>query len=216
MKKFGLPIFVGLLIGGILSAGYLVWVKSRVVNAPISTQQAVSPVSLVSPTSAPVKLLTWNDPNGFSFQYPEGLVVNKHDEDRENYAHLEFTHPAHPGNVVVWGKDAAKGVSDAASWIKNEKRFIGAAILDTVLGGKPGKKAILEGVTRMLVTGTVFDSIVWTVEAKLEDAEFWTSTQGTMVNTFVFAAPKTSVSESSAEPASTSEDVAVDEEVVIE
>ena len=81
-------------------------------------------------------------------------------------------------------------MSDTASWIKNEKRFIGAAILDTVLGEKPGKKAILEGVTRMLVTGTVFDSIVWTIEAKLEDAEFWTNTQGIIVNSFVFAAPK--------------------------
>lgn len=219
MKKFGLPILVGLLIGGILSAGYLVWVKSRSVNAPVPTQQEASLSSSptqVSPTPTPVKLLTWNDPNGFSFQYPEGLVVNKHDEDKENYAHLEFTHPAHPGNSIVWGKDPTRGVTDTTSWVKNEKRFIGAAILDTVLGEKPGKKAILEGVTRMLVTGTVFDSIVWTIEAKLEDAEFWTNTQGIIVNSFVFAAPKASVSESSAEPAPAAEDVAVDEEEIVE
>lgn len=112
----------------------------------------------------------------------------------------------------MWGKDPAKGVSDTASWIKNEKRFIGAAILDTVLGEKPGKKAILEGVTRMLVTGTVFDSIVWTIEAKLEDAEFWTNTQGIIVNSFVFAAPKPPASES----APVAEDAVMDEEEIVE
>lgn len=210
MKKFGLPIFVGLLIGGILSTGYLVWVKNRSASAPASQEQTVSP------TPIPTKLLSWNDPNGFSFQYPEGAVINKHDEDRENYAHLELTHPAHPGSIIVWGKDPAKGVSDTASWIKNEKRFIGAAILDTELGGNPGKKVMLEGVTRMLVTGTVFDSIVWTVEAKLEDADYWTNTQSTIVNSFVFVAPKASVTESVVQPSSATEETAADEEEIVE
>ncbi len=210
MKKYGLPIFVGLLIGGVLSVGYLVWVKSRVVNTPVSQQQAVSP------TPTPVKLLIWNDPNGFTFQYPEGLSINKHDEDKENYAHLEFTHPSHPGSIIVWGKDPARGVSDAASWTKTEKRFIGAAILDTEFGGKPGKKVMIEGVTRILVTGTVYDSIVWTVEAKLEDADFWTNTQSTIANSFAFATPKSSGSEASVKTASAVEEVAVDEEVVVE
>lgn len=77
MKKYGQPILVGLLIGGVLSVGYIVWVNGRTVITPVSQQQAVSG------TPIPVKLLTWNDPNGFSFQYPEGLVINKHDEDRK-------------------------------------------------------------------------------------------------------------------------------------
>ena len=104
MKKYGQPILVGLLIGGVLSVGYIVWVNGRTVITPVSQQQAVSG------TPIPVKLLTWNDPNGFSFQYPEGLVINKHDEDRENYAYLEFTHSAHPGNVIVWGKTRPRSV----------------------------------------------------------------------------------------------------------
>lgn len=210
MKNYAKPILVGLLIGGILSGGYLLWVSRRTTPVPDSPDQAVSP------TPTPVKLLTWTDPNGFSFQYPEGLSVNKHDEDRENYAHLEFTDPAHPGSVIVWGKDPGKGVSDMESWVKNERRFIGAAVLDTEFGGKPGKKVMIEGVTRMAVTGTVFDSIVWTVEAKLEDAEYWSNTQSTIVNSFAFAAPKAPVSESSSEPVSAAEDVAADEEEIIE
>lgn len=210
MKNYALPILVGLLVGGVLSGSYLVWVKSKRATPSVSEAQTATP------TPTPAALLTWTDPNGFSFQYPEGLVVNTHDEDRENYAHLEFTHANHPGNLVVWGKDQARGVTDSDSWVKNEKRFIGAAVLDTEFGGKPGKKVMIEGVTRMAVTGTVFDSIVWTVEAKLEDAEFWTSTQNTIVNSFAFASPKAPEQESSAQPVSAGEDVAADEEEIVE
>lgn len=210
MKNYALPILVGLLIGGILSGSYLVWVKSKRVAPSVSEAQTATP------TPTPAALLTWTDPNGFSFQYPEGLVVNKHDEDRENYAHLEFTHANHPGNLVVWGKDQARGVTDSDSWVKNEKRFIGAAVLDTELGGKPGKKVMIEGITRMAVIGAVYDSIVWTVEAKLEDADFWTNTQNAIVHSFAFVAPKAAGSESSAETVPSGEDVVVDEEEIIE
>ncbi len=210
MKKFGLPILVGLLIGGMVSGAYLWWVKSQgAPSTPVGEQTA-----RVTPTPAP--LLTWADPNGFTFQYPEGLAVNKHDEDKENYAHLEFTHPEHPGKLIVWGKDPARGVTDAASWVKNEKRFTGASALDTELGGQAGKKVMVEGVTRMLVVGTLYDSIVWSVEATLDDAQFWTGVHTTIADSFKFVSVKEPGSAASSEPAAAPDDVAVDEEEVVE
>lgn len=211
MKSYGQPILIGLLIGIIVSGGYLFWwVKSQSSKSD-SSQELIS-----TPTPTPAQLLTWNDPNGFTFQYPEGLVVNKHDEDKENYAHLEFTSPDHPGRLVVWGKDASKGVTDAASWSKNEKRFIGASILDTALGSQKAKKVMVEGVTRMLVVGTVYDGIVWTVEATLDDADFWTGVHATIANSFDFIPVKETESAVISEPAPIVDDVAVDEEEVVE
>ena len=55
---------------------------------------------------------------GFSFSYPEGLTVDKHDEDQENYAHIEMTLKDTLGNVIVWAKDAP--ASDLAAWIKKK------------------------------------------------------------------------------------------------
>lgn len=208
VKKFGLPIFVGLLIGGILSGGYLWWMKSRAATSSATTGQASQPT--------PVQLLKWNDPNGFTFQYPEGVSVNKHDEDKENYAHLEFTHPDHAGSIVVWGKDPSKGVTDAASWVKNEKRFTVASTLDTELGGQAAKKVMVEGVTRMLVTGTVYDNIVWSVETKLEDANFWTNVYTAIADSFAFVPVKEPGSAAISEPAPVADDVVVDEEEVVE
>lgn len=198
MKKFGIPILVGLVIGGVASAGYLWWIRSR----PAPAQQ------VTLPTPTPVQLLTWTDPNGFTFQYPEELLINKHDEDKENYAHLEFTHPDHSGKLIVWGKDPAKGVTDAASWVKNEKRFTGASTLDTQLGGQVAKKVMVIGITRMLVTGAVYDNIVWSVETTLEDADFWTGVHNTIADSFAFVPVK--------ESTPVVDDVVVDEEEVVE
>ncbi len=219
MKKFGLPILVGLIIGGIVSVGYIWWLKSQ------SGSTAVSDVRLTTPsaTPSPSQLLTWKDPNGFSFQYPEGLSVNKHDEDKENYAHIEFTHPSHPGSLIVWGKDPAKGVTDAASWVKNEKRFIGASSFDTQFGGQKAVKVMVTGITRMLVVGAVYDNIVWSVEASLEDADYWTGLHSTITNSFVFVPVKSATTGTSVTSEETapvvdvgSDATAVDEEEVIE
>lgn len=206
MKKFGVPILVGLLFGGIASGSYLWWVR----------HQSVPSQQVVLPTPTPAQLLIWNDPNGFTFQYPEGLSINKHDEDRENYAHIEFTHPDHPGSLIVWGKDLARGVTDPASWVKNEKRFTGASVLDTELGGQKAAKIMIEGITRMLVVGTVYDSIVWSVEATLEDTEFWTGVHAAITDSFTFVPVKEAGSAATSESASVVDDVAVDEEEVVE
>ena len=206
MKKIGLPILIGLVVGGILSGGYLLWIRNRSVSVK---QTAV-------PTPTPAQLLTWNDPNGFTFQYPEGLSVNKHDEDKENYAHLEFTHPDHPGKLIVWGKDPAKGVTDTAGWVKNEKRFTGASVLDTEMGGQKAAKIMVEGVTRMLVSGTVYDGTVWSVEATLEDTDFWNKVHTAVADSFAFVSVTEPESQRAPASATVVDDAGVDEEEVVE
>lgn len=202
MKKFRLPILVGLLIGGIVSGGYILWIKGRNSSPGVPKRQSVAP------TPTPVRLLTWNDPNGFIFQYPEGLSINKHDEDKDNYAHLEFTHPDYPGKLIVWGKDAPNNVTDALSWVKGDTHFSGASILDTEMGGQPAKKIILTGTPQVLVVGAVYDNIVWSVEATLGEPEFWGNTLTTVANSFTFVTSKSEVVGT--------DDAPVDEEEVVE
>lgn len=212
MKNVLIPIIVGLLIGGIVS-GIYVW---RIKGDARKTMQTQLPLS---PTPPPVSLLTWNDQNGFSFQYPEGVTINKHDEDKENYAHIEFTHPNHPGKLIIWGKDVPANVTDAASWVKSDTRFLGASILDTEMGGQPAKKVMVTGSPQILVVGTVYDSIVWSAEATLEEPEYWTTILTSLTNSFAFATSKSdgTASESTPSDAQTSsEDAPVDEEVVVE
>lgn len=201
MKKFGLPILVGLMIGGIVSGGYI-WLKSRSGSPDVPKEQTVAS------TPTPAQLLTWNDPNGFIFQYPEGLSIDKHDEDKENYAHIEFIHPNHPGKIIIWGKDIPANVTDVTSWVKGDTRFVGASILDTEMGGQPAKKIITAGTSNILVVGAVYDNIVWSVEATLGEPEFWTRVLTSITNSFTFVTSKSDVTATDNAP--------VDEEEVVE
>ena len=173
MKKPLVAILVGLVVGGIGFGGYLAWLGSQPKSA--APQQAAAP--------AASQLLTWRDPNGFSFQYPDGLAVNKHDEDQQNYANIEFTDPNHPGNVIVWGKDTT--AADVAAWAKTEKRFKDASILDTTFANFSGKKVLLTD-PKQIIVGTLDDDIVWTIEGLLTDSDFWTNVHSTIADSFKF------------------------------
>ncbi|OGG29189.1 hypothetical protein A2971_00330 [Candidatus Gottesmanbacteria bacterium RIFCSPLOWO2_01_FULL_46_21] len=202
MKKPLVAILVGLILGGAVFGGYLAWLGSKpkpVIQKTVTKQNEVQ------------QFLTWRDPNGFSFQYPDGLTVNKHNEDKENYAHIEFTHPDHPGNVIVWGKDTT--AADATAWAKTEKRFKGASTLDTTFANVSGKKVLIAAPSQIIV-GTVDDSIAWTVEGLLTDSAFWTGVHTTIADSFKFI-PVGSVDEEDS-TAPVQEAVSADEEEVIE
>lgn len=200
MKKPLLAILVGLVIGGIGFGGYLTWLGSQ-------------PKPKIEQTEAPAvtpELLTWRDPNGFSFQYPDGLTVNKHDEDQQNYAHIEFTHPDHPGNVIVWGKDTT--AADVSAWAKTEKRFKNASTLDTTFANVSGKKVLIAAPSQIIV-GAVDDGINWTVEGLLTDSDYWSNVHSTIADTFKFI-PVGSDEDSAGAPVG--EEISADEEEVLE
>ena len=203
MKKPLIAILVGLIIGGISFGGYLAWLGSK--PKPMSQESAV-------PATAP-QLLAWRDPNGFTFDYPDGLTVDKHDEDQQNYAHIELTHPDHPGNVIVWGKDTT--AADVAAWAKTEKRFKNASLLDTTFANAPAKK-ILIAEPKQIIVGTIDDEIIWTVEGLLTDSDYWTNVHGTIVDTFKFIPIGSTGKEGQAARAPVQEEVFADEEEVLE
>ena len=90
----------------------------------IDTAKTNSP-SLI-PT--PAALVTWEDEAGFSFQYPEGITIDKHPNDMENYANLTLTDNGQAGSINILMSDNNNTLD---KWTNP---------IDTVLGGKDGKK----------------------------------------------------------------------------
>lgn len=166
-------------------------------------------IKIASPSSPPVKLLTWTDQAGFTFQYPEGMTINKHDEDNLNYAHIEFTSVGHPGSLIVWAKDT--NALDLASWVKSDKRFVGANVLDTTFAGRPGEKILIASPASMLVVGTIDDNILFTIETTPLEPEYWNKIHDTIAGSFTFVQEGAGGNADSA----TGEE-AVDEEEVVE
>lgn len=201
MKKPIILILLGGLIVGLIGAGgYLYFSKS----APSPDVTGVNP----TPTMAQ-KTVTWDDPAGFTFQYPEGLTVNKHDEDKVNYAHVELTDSSHPGSLVVWVKDLPKGVTDTASWGKKAATPSSALSFDTTLGGQPAQKIMISGTPKIVMVGVVWDGVLWYVEATFSDEPYWQSVYDTVTNSFAFKPLPT-------QPGAASIDNVVDEEEIVE
>lgn len=127
----------------------------------------------------------WEDQAGFSFNYPKTLSFNKHDEDVENYAHIEFTSAAHAGRLIVWAKDTT--YEDVSEWVKNDKGLSGTSSVDTTLGGLSAKKIIIPTPSKKVIIGTISDQILFTIEAEpSEEDPYWTTVSDMIVSSFVF------------------------------
>ena len=177
-KKF---ILAGVIAGLVVIIGIIFFTQQR-----MALQKNPQNTSDVSVTPAPKEeLLLWNDPAGFSFQYPKGLTVDKHDEDTENYAHVELSHPDHKGRIIVWMKDTA--AATISQWLNNEKNLKDSISVDTILGGNEAKKIIIKEPKKKQITATLDEDVVVIVESELEDEEFWQNVNDTVFTSFSFS-----------------------------
>ncbi len=206
MNAKRLLIIAGVVVMILLAGGVYIWQSRR------AFQQGETPEISSDNPQAPEELLTWEDPAGFSFQYPKGVEIDKHDEDQDNYAHVELTHKDHKGSIVLWVKDAPLGIEDAASWVKKEKAFRGANILDTTIGGQQGKKVLVSTPANKLYVGTVFDDLLWYVETTPQDSAYWDIAHETIINSYAF----TPLEQPAAGGSVGGGDEEVDEEEVVE
>lgn len=210
-KKYVIAIIVGVSVGGLLTALYLWRLKS-------GSLQNKSEVEITVPTKLPqttMDLMTWKDQAGISFQYPKELTTNKHDEDQDNYAHIEFINKDHPGSVIVWVKDVPAKVYDAAGWVKSERKFVDAPVFDATLSGKLAKRVLVTTPKKMMVIGTVSEDLLYIIEASLEDSDYWTKVSDSISKTFTIT-PQAASSAPSSTSDTSGGDEAVDEEEVVE
>ncbi len=229
MNKHWILVGIIVLLFAVGNAGLFVWSR---IQKPTVPSKGTQTSTLPSPLPTQSSLKTWGDPAGFTFQYPQGLTTNKHEEDNESYAHVELTDSSHKGNIIVWAKDAPKGknrkvVTSLAEWIESDTRFDSANILDTMLGGKPAKKILLHVPKKMILSGTLSDGLLFSVEGNFDDTEYWTPIYTRITDSFQFTTPNDtqgsvgqmetgkSVQPAVNEPAGGVEE-AVDEEEVIE
>jgi hypothetical protein len=206
MKKF---LIITLLIVIIAAAGSI-YVFQKRQQATTSTTSQGTDQTTPTPTTVPQELILWQDPNGFTFQYPKDAEVNKHDEDTTNYAHIELTHKNHPGGIIIWAKDTA--VLDGAAWVKSEKTLVGGTVFDTTLGGISGKKVLLTTPRKLVVSAIVDSGVVFYVEGAFEDSEYWSKAYDAITTSFSFQAEKPSGQQT----VSSEGEGAVDEEEIVE
>lgn len=144
----------------------------------------ISPVGLEEQQAEEIEteLITWEDPAGFSFTYPENIEIDTHEEDEENYAHLELSFSSHPGGIIIWVKDMS--YTDIKDWA-NQEATKGGQIFDTELGGEPAKKIAYSEPVK-LVTATIDVDTLVLVEMTPDGEDYWQKVHDEILSSFTF------------------------------
>jgi len=180
MKKKKIAIAVGIVVL-VFSAGLLLVFRQKLVQKNTGEQ-----ISSATATPSPKEeLVLWEDPAGFSFQYPKGLTVDKHDEDTENYAHVELTSTDNKGRVIVWVKDTT--ATTIAQWLKNDKSLKDAVSVDTTLGGNEAKKVMVKDPTKKQITATLDEDVLVLIETELDEEGFWQKVNDGILGSMTFS-----------------------------
>lgn len=182
MKKT-IFIILGLTVG--LLTGLLVF-SLNYFSAAKKTEVA----KMVEPTVTPVvEKTTWDDQSGFTFDYPKNLNLNPHDEDKDNYAHVELTSATHSGSLIVWAKDTTATTLDG---LMKQKKVTNA--IDSTLGGEPAKKYITDGEARTITTSALYNGYLYETDINLTDGQdkYWDQVGNEINSSFKFKPQDTS------------------------
>lgn len=154
--------------------GFIVWflTKSNVSNSTIS------PLGNQPEISENQILKTWEDPAGFKFSYPEGVTINDHQEDTENYAHLELTNSSYPGRILIWMKDKVNDTLE--EWVSEQTGE--PQVFDSELAGQSAKKLTFTSPKKLEIVA--FDQEVLILIEVYPENDWWTKAYEQIVNSF--------------------------------
>jgi len=130
MLKKTLLLIIALLF---LAGGFTVFIFAK--SSP-SSKKTAEVIPSVTPTPTLVSLVTWIDEAGFSFQYPEGTIIDKHPEDSKNYANLTLTLPSKEIINIIMSDNTFK---DLDAWAGK------TSSIDTTLDDQPAKRIVEDG-----------------------------------------------------------------------
>lgn len=203
---------IGFLVLLVLGAGGFFLIKSNkqagLVTPSLNREKAV-------PTGKPFQLTKWDDPLGFSFSYPSELKLNPHDEDQENYAHIEITSSTESGKIIVWSSDTE--FSNIEDLIKDDPIATNASSLDTNLGGISAKKLYFSQPEKKLMTAAIYDDLLFLVELYPGNGTYWGKIYDELLKNFSFGTMAKSTTNNGEEEVSSGEEGGIDEgEEIIE
>jgi hypothetical protein len=203
-------IFISLIV--LVFAAYF-FIFSKIMLKPVTE----APREVPTPTVQVLK--EWKDQSEFMFQYPAELDLNPHEEDKDNYAHIELTKGSSTSGVVLWTKDASDENIKEYAKAKKISNF-----LDTELDGYEAIKWSKDGEgQKFIFVETIRNGYLYQIELRLPsdttetESGYWSGVFDRVISTYKFienAEKKESVENSGSEYSEP--EVSYDDEEVIE
>lgn len=128
----------------------------------------------------------WEDPAGFSFEYPDELKVDVHPDDESNYSFLTFTSEKFPGKLEITCNDTQ--YKDVAEWGKEDSLVKQASGLETKIADLPAYKVVL-GQGREIMAVIDWDEVIYILdktpgEDKEENLAYWGEIYSHLLDSF--------------------------------
>lgn len=158
-----------------LSVGYYLNIsqKQKPLLKPLVTSNETIPTQ--TPT---VKTLNYTDPLGYTFSYPDNLVLNNHPEDQTNYSNVELLSSDKKNDIKFLVADT--NFSDINDWATKDQSVKDGNSLDSKLGSLTAKKVFLSSANK-IVLGAIWNGMLLTVEVSPADDKSVLTTMNTML-----------------------------------
>lgn len=195
MNRKVLPKAVVLTIIGflfIVGIGYVV--VNRQASVDSQKENSITTEKVPSKTTK-----TYTDDSGFSFDYPDDVVVNKKDVNESTYANLELTSPQAVGNITFTVEDTTLKSATSEATAK-----------DVSLGSLLAKEFTSN---EKIETVALDQGILFRLEVAFgKEKTYWLDVYNTIVSSFAFVLPPSSAGDvgSSTE----GDEVILEEEIV--
>jgi hypothetical protein len=171
-------VFIGFLV--LVGIGIGIWL---IIGRPGPSSKMLSP--LIKEKSAEEEIefewTEWQDPAGFSFEYPENFQVDSHQEDETNYAFLELTWEGKKGRLIILCNDADYGTID--EWLEKDELVAGASSLETTIASVSGRKVAL-GEGREMAAFIDQDQVIYLIDKQSEGEAFWHQVYSRVLSSF--------------------------------
>jgi len=162
-------------------------------------EEIINPsISETSPTSFPaekVKLKTYKDEAGFSFNYSSTLLVKEMvNQDENTYSWLEISDLDRPGEKISI-KVTDTNLTSLEDWLKKNRQD-DWVVNETVVGGMNGK--LIHG-SQKITSVAIAKGIIFLIESPADSAGFWEEQQKIIRESFKVQWPEEKSSDSGGE-----------------
>lgn len=201
-KTLLLIIVLGLIVTGLVI--FFIQLRSRV-SGP-----QPQPLTLKEKARPSETLITYTDPAGFEFSYPDNLSISKAEiEDPKIYTDLEIYSKDVSGSIKI--KIADTKIATLSAWLKDNNIPDSNAPKETKLGNL---KALEVKTNDRLMLGALDQGVLFTVEMPRVEEDFWMKVYDKVASGFTFVTPEETATSGTSD--SSASDVQFEGEEVIE
>ena len=124
----------------------------------------------------------WEDPAGFSFEYPEEIEIDIHVEDESNYSFLTLSSNDRKGKIDIICNDSQ--YKDIEEWVKEDSLVKMGSGLETQIASISAQKAAL-GDGREIAGFIDLDEVIYTIDKTPEDEiDYWQGIYNHILSSF--------------------------------